>query len=88
MTLIRRTFIATAAGALALAAAPSIAQDAYPSKPIRIVHGFSPFFKSHFFASIAFRCSISFVTMFAARLATSSTGSNAVPGVNWFGVGC
>ncbi len=41
MTLIRRTFLATAAGALAFAAASSFAQDAYPNKPIRIVVPFT-----------------------------------------------
>ena len=41
MTLIRRTFLAAAAGALGLAAAPSLAQDAYPNKPIRIIVPFT-----------------------------------------------
>lgn len=41
MTMIRRTLLATAASALALAAAPSFAQDAYPNKPIRIIVPFT-----------------------------------------------
>jgi len=41
MTVIRRTLLAAAASALALAAAPSFAQDAYPNKPIRLVVPFT-----------------------------------------------
>ena len=41
MTMIRRSLLATAASALALAAAPSFGQDAYPSKPIRIIVPFT-----------------------------------------------
>jgi tripartite-type tricarboxylate transporter receptor subunit TctC len=41
MTMIRRTLLAAAASALALAAAPSFGQDAYPNKPIRIIVPFT-----------------------------------------------
>jgi tripartite-type tricarboxylate transporter receptor subunit TctC len=41
MKTIRRHILAAAAGALALAALPAVAQDAYPNKPIRIVVPFS-----------------------------------------------
>ena len=41
MTVTRRTLLATAAGALALAAAPAFAQEAYPTKPIHIVVPFT-----------------------------------------------
>ncbi len=41
MTVIRRTLLAAAASALALAGAPSFAQDAYPSKPIRLIVPFT-----------------------------------------------
>lgn len=41
MTLFRRTLLAAAASALAVAAAPSFAQEAYPSKPIRLVVPFT-----------------------------------------------
>lgn len=41
MTVIRRTLLAAAASTLALAAAPSFAQDAYPNKPIRIIVPFT-----------------------------------------------
>lgn len=41
MTLSRRTLLASAASALAFAAAPSFAQDGFPSKPVRIIVPFS-----------------------------------------------
>jgi len=41
MTPIRRTLLAAAASALAVAAAPSFAQDAYPNKAIRIIVPFT-----------------------------------------------
>lgn len=41
MTLSRRTLLASAASALALATAPSFAQDNFPNKPIRIIVPFS-----------------------------------------------
>lgn len=41
MTLSRRTLLASAASALAFAAAPSFAQDSFPSKPVRIIVPFS-----------------------------------------------
>ncbi|NCT97637.1 MAG: tripartite tricarboxylate transporter substrate binding protein [Comamonadaceae bacterium] len=41
MTLSRRTLLASAASALALATAPSFAQDSFPNKPVRIIVPFS-----------------------------------------------
>jgi len=41
MTLFRRALIAAAAGTLAIATAPSFAQDNYPSRPIKIIVPFS-----------------------------------------------
>ncbi len=41
MTLSRRALLASAASALALATAPSFAQDNFPSKPVRIIVPFS-----------------------------------------------